>query len=353
MSEEPKATKQGNNNESKEKSTPAADAERTEEKVPAIDPYERLKIALNPDGSITRLAEVLLVPPTTEEDMSLPGLTVVTKDVPLNAEKETYVRIYRPTKIPSNDTDVARLPIIVYFHCGAFIMFSVDNVFDNEPCSRYCSELLAIVISVNFRLAPEHKLPAAYEDGADAFLWLKNQALDPNGEQWLRDYADFSRCYLLGSSTGATTAYYTALHAAGMDIEPVKLSGVILNQPFFSGTKKTKSERKYKNDMIIPAPAIDLMVELALPKGADADHECLNPKTKSAYYDNIKKLPRVLIRGFEGDPVLDRQMELVRLLIRHNVPVTAHFSEFGFHLVDFIDPKRHLTMLGYIKEFLL
>ncbi|MCL7028029.1 hypothetical protein MKW94_020431 [Papaver nudicaule] len=349
MSEEPP-----NNNESEEKPiATTAESRKIEEKVPAIDPYEKLKISLNPDGSITRLAEVLLVPPTTEEEMSLPGMSVVTKDVALNAENETWVRIYRPLELPSDDdTDVARLPIIVYFHAGAFILFSADNVFDNEPCTRYCNELHAIVISVNFRLAPEHRLPAAYEDGADAILWLKNQAIDPNGEQWLRDYADFSRCYMLGTSTGATIAYYTALRAAGMDIEPVKLAGLVLNQPVFSGTKKLKSERKYKNDMIIPTPALDLMAELALPEGSDHDHECLNPKTKSPYYGNIRKLPRCLVRGFEGDPLLDRQLELVRLLIRHSVPVTAHFSEFGFHLIDFIDPKKHLSLLGYLREFI-
>ncbi|MCL7040391.1 hypothetical protein MKW94_026311 [Papaver nudicaule] len=232
-------------------------------------------------------------------------------------------------------------------------MFSVDSVFDNEPCTRFCSETLSIVVSVNYRLAPENKLPAAYEDGMEAMLWLKNQAVDPDGEQWLKDYADFSRCYVMGGSTGATIAYYTALRLVGMDMEPIKLYGVILNQPFFTGTKKTKSERKLANDMVIPSPVIDLMMELALPDGADHDHEYINPMTKSELSDNMKKLPRCLVRGFEGDPLLDRQMELVRVLIRHGVPVTAHFSEIGFHLIDFIDPKRHLAMLKYLKDFII
>ncbi|RZC57594.1 hypothetical protein C5167_004901 [Papaver somniferum] len=351
MSEEPKR-KPPNNEKSVKASSP--DAEELEEKAsPPIDPWAMLKIVRNPDGSITRQTDLLTVPPTTEEEMSVPGLSAVTKDVTLNAENGTWVRIYRPTKIPSNDTNVARLPVIVYFHCGAFIMFSADNVFDNEPCTRFCSETLSIVVSVNFRLVPENKLPAAYEDGVEALLWLKNQAVDPDGEQWLKDYADFSRCYIMGASTGGTVAYYTALRATAVNLEPVKLHGLILNQPFFTGTKKTKSERKSANDAVIPAPVIDVMVELALPDGSDHDHEYLNPMTKSEYSDNIKKLPRTLVRGFEGDPTLDRQMELVRVLIRHGVPVTAHFSEIGFHLIDFIDPKRHLAMLKYLKDFII
>ncbi|KAI3918065.1 hypothetical protein MKX01_041385 [Papaver californicum] len=356
MSEEPKR-KPPNNNEPKEKSvrtSSTTDAEELEENAPpSIDPWEMLKIVRNPDGSITRRTDSFTVPPTTEEEMSVPGQSVVTKDVTLNADNGTWVRIYRPTKIPSNDTNVARLPVIVYFHCGAFVMFSADNVFDNEPCTRFSSETLSIVVSVNYRLAPENKLPAAYEDGIEAMLWLKNQAVDPIGEQWLKDYADFSRCYIMGGSTGATIAYYTALRSTAMDIEPVKLYGLILNQPFFTGTKKTKSERKLANDMVIPSPVIDLTAELALPDGADHDHECLNPMTKSEYYNNMKKLPRTLVRGFEGDPLLDRQMEFVRVLIRHGVPVTAHFSEIGFHLIDFIDPKRHLAMLKYVKDFII
>ncbi|OUZ99458.1 Alpha/beta hydrolase fold-3 [Macleaya cordata] len=337
--------------ESKGKSKTSTDESEENVMTTSISPYDLLKIAPNPDGTVTRLSCLPAVPATG--DNPVPSQPVVTKDITLNADKKTWVRIYRPTKLPANDKNVARLPIIVYFHTGALILFSVDTVFDNEPCTRFASELLTIVVSVEFRLAPENKLPAAYDDGEEAMLWIKKQALDPEGEPWLKDYADFSRCYVMGSSTGGTIAYNTALRSLSLKLEPVKLSGVVLNQPFFTGTKKTKSETKMVNDSVVPGSVIDLMVELILPTGSDRDHEYLNPMVKGTYRLNIKKLPRCLVRGFEGDPLLDRQMEFVRMLIREGVQVTAHFSEYGFHLVDYIDPKRHLAMLGYMKDFII
>ncbi|KAF6160352.1 hypothetical protein GIB67_019121 [Kingdonia uniflora] len=316
-----------------------------------IDPWSIIRCAMNPDGTLQRLLKFPTIPASGEGNVD-PGQSHVSRDVPLNPENGTWFRIYRPTKIPSRDSNVAKIPVILYFHMGGFIYFHPDTMIINKPCGRFASELPCIVLSLDYRLAPENRLPAAYDDALELLYWLKQQTMEPNGDPWLRDYADFSRCYLMGCSAGATIAYRTGLCSTDLDLEPVNIAGIIMNQPLFGGEIKTTSEIALANDMTAPSCAIDLMWKLVLPAGANQDHEYSNPMVQGDYTDNLGKLPKVLIRGFEGDPLLDRMMQVTGMLIKNKVRVTAYFDDIGFHCVDFLDPKRHLRMINFLKEFM-
>ncbi|KAF6164383.1 hypothetical protein GIB67_037540 [Kingdonia uniflora] len=81
---------------------------------------------------------------------------------------------------------------------------------------------------------------------------------------------------------------------------------------------------------------------LVLPIEANQDHKFANPMVQGTYINKIGKLPKVLIRGFQGDPFLDHQMELVAMLIRNGVQVFAYFNDIGFYCVDYLDYIRHL-----------
>ncbi|PIA49789.1 hypothetical protein AQUCO_01300491v1 [Aquilegia coerulea] len=315
-----------------------------------IDPYQHLRISLNPDGTLTR-SEFPRAPSTSQDEFAQ-GEPHVSKDVTLNAGNKTWMRIFRPTKLPSNDKNIAKLPIILYFHPGAFILHNADTMLFHESCGRYSSEVPSIVISVDYRLAPENRLPAAYEDAKEALFWIKKQAMDPNGDQWLRDYADFSRCHIMGCDCGANIAYRTGLAAMELNLEPVKIVALILNQPIFGGMESTKSERRLVNDDMIPKSAIELVWELTLPVGSNRDHEYSNPMLEKTYQKNIRLLPRTLIRGFSGDAIYDRQMEFMKMLMQNGVQITAHFGEIGFHLADVFDAKRHLALIKYLKDFI-
>ncbi|KAF8380365.1 hypothetical protein HHK36_027850 [Tetracentron sinense] len=319
-----------------------------------FDPYEHLNIKLNPDGTLTRLWDSQKVPPTGDIDESQhPGQPLLTKDVPLDTHKKTWLRIFRPSKIPSNDNSIAaQLPIIIYFHIGGMIISSVADVYIHELCGRITTELPAIVVSVEYRLAPENRLPAAYEDAIDAILWVRKQALDSNGEKWLRDFADFSRCFLMGCSNGGNIAFQAGLRALDIELEPVRISGLILNQPLFGGVQRTESELIFAADEVIPLPAVDLAWELALPIGADRDHRFCNPMVEGAHYEKIGLLGRCLVIGYCGDMTIDRQQEFVRMLVRHGVQVVAQFDDTGFHCIDLVDPRRALVMLNLIKDFI-
>lgn len=318
--------------------------------MPGFDAYDHLHIALNPDGTVDRLLKIPSVPATP--DVLSPDQPTVSKDVTLDAEKKTSLRIFRPTKLPSNDSAVAKLPIFIYFHGGGFVDFRADTAMIHENCNKLTVEVPAVLVSVDYRLAPEHRLPAQYEDAVDAILWVKKQAeLEGEGDEWLRDYGDFSRCILYGVSNGANMVYHAALRAMYHNLEPMKISGLIMNQPMFSGNKRTRSELKFATDPFLPLPAIDLYWSLSLPPGTDRDHRFSNPMADTPHKDKIKSLGRCLVIGFGGDPMVDKQQAFVQMLVLEGVPVEARFDDVGFHGIDLIDARRAAALMTFIKEF--
>ncbi|XP_004496636.1 carboxylesterase 1-like [Cicer arietinum] len=312
-----------------------------------IDPFLHLNISLNPNGTITRLRDDPHVSPSLNPNLSIP---VLTKHVPINQSHNTSARIFLPRK-PHDHSSFHKLPLIVYFHGGGFIFFSAASVFLHDLCLNLANDVNSIVVSVDYRLAPEHRLPSAYDDAVEALHWIKRQSDD-----WLINYADYSNCYIMGGSAGANIAYHAGLRvAAEIDLNPLKIRGLILSQPFFGGTQRVPSELKLINDAVLPPNACDLMWELSLPVGVDRDHEYCNPTAGDGpgVLDRVGKLGwRVLVSGCEGDPLMDHQMALARLMEEKGVSVVSCFVEGGYHGVEVRDLIRQKQLHDLIKDFI-
>ncbi|KAL6655454.1 hypothetical protein ACP70R_006280 [Stipagrostis hirtigluma subsp. patula] len=119
---------------------------------------------------------------------------VTSKDVVVDAATGVTARLYLPNiqTAPSSESSgaAAKLPILVFFHGGYFIIGS-----PGEPMHhRYVNSLVAaarvVAVSVGYRLAPEHLLPAAYDDAWAALNWAVSGA-DP----WLSDHGDLGRVF--------------------------------------------------------------------------------------------------------------------------------------------------------------
>ncbi|XVF05268.1 hypothetical protein REPUB_Repub05bG0157300 [Reevesia pubescens] len=141
-----------------------------------------------------------------------------------------------------------------------------DIVLFHDFCSDLAKIVPAIVVSVDYRLAPEHRLPATYDDAGEALHWIKITQ-----EEWVRDYADLSNCYLMGSSAGSNIAYHVGLQVAGVvhELEPLKIKGLVLNYPLFGGIQRSALESRLINDPILPPIVSDVMWDLSLPIGVD------------------------------------------------------------------------------------
>lgn len=84
------------------------------------------------------------------------------------------------------------------------------------------AKLTAVVVSIDYCLAPMHHLPAAYEDAVEASHWIKSA-----DDVWLRQFADVSKCFLMGTSTGGNISYHVGLRASTTidEFAPLKIGG--------------------------------------------------------------------------------------------------------------------------------
>ncbi|KAL1319243.1 carboxylesterase 1-like isoform X2 [Arachis hypogaea] len=302
------------------------------------NPYKQLNLVLNKNGSVRRGPVPPESPPAP--DPNLPT-KVLSKDLPINKSKGTWARIYLPRETLDQNS---KLPLLVFFHGGGFIFLSASSTIFHEFCFNMANDVVAVVASIEYRLAPEHRLPAAYEDAVEALHWIKtNQEED----DWLRYYADLSNVFLVGSSAGGNIAYNAGLRlvatGSGYDLGIPKIQGLILIQPYFGGTQMTGSEMRLANEPHLSLCNNYALWELSLPVGADRDHEYCNPTVGDGpkKIEMIRRLGwRVLVTGCGGDPLVDRQMELVKVMEMKGVKVVGHFRAGDYHGVQDTDPFK-------------
>eukprot|EP01018_Ginkgo_biloba_P002686 Gb_08263 [translate_table: standard] len=250
-----------------------------------------------------------------------------------------------------------RLPIIMQFHGGGFVAGSKDSAANDLFCRRLAKLCDAIVIAVGYRLAPENRYPAAFDDGFEALRWLGKQAnlaecskslahipkgylrndsdlyradghreiVDTFGasmvEPWLAAHGDPSRCVLLGVSCGANIADYVARKAvqAGKLLEPVKVVAQVLMYPFFIGTVPTHSEIKLANSYFYDKATCILAWKLFLPEEEfSLDHVAANPLVPGRE-PPLKLMPPTLTVVAELDWMRDRAIAYSEALRKVNI----------------------------------
>ncbi|KAJ3674146.1 hypothetical protein LUZ60_006138 [Juncus effusus] len=264
------------------------------------------------DGYVERLPVIPNVPCTWGL-----GPDTACIDVEIDRQTNVWARIYTPRRLRSN---FEKLPIVVYFHGGGFCVGSASWSCYHQFLSRLSASAHCVIISVNYRLAPEHRLPIAYNDGLMAMKWLRNQARyrqNHHGSNELNSWincSNFHRVFLSGDSAGATIAYHVATCVESTDLLFVR--GVILIQPFFGGEIRTWSE---KNQVESSGSALSLATSdcywrLALPVGSTRDDKWCNPLGKGSPKLESLSLPPLLVCTCEFDILKDRNIDFCKAL---------------------------------------
>lgn len=154
---------------------------------------------------------------------SKPRHGVSTYDVVFDPSHNLWFRLFLPSSSSSTDNNnVTDLPVIVYYHGGGFVFFSANSMAYDDLCRRLARELRVAVVSVNYRLSPEHRCPIPYEDGFDALKYLDGMDLDGGG---FPVKLDVSRCFLAGDSAGGNLAHHVAVRAGGHNFKKLKIKG--------------------------------------------------------------------------------------------------------------------------------
>ncbi|KAL7132525.1 hypothetical protein ABFS83_12G079900 [Erythranthe nasuta] len=235
-----------------------------------------------------------------------PDLGVTCGDIIIDKYTNVWARVYVPRK---KQQQQEKLPLLVYFHGGGFCVGSASWICYHDFLAKLAASVNCVVVSVNYRLAPENPLPAAYDDGVVALGWLrKQQFAGGGGGEWWTERCDFSRVCLAGDSAGANIAYNVAVRVA---TPPLPLRGLVLIQPFFGGEARTDSEKYMVQPprSALTLAASDTYWRLSLPAGADRDHPWCNP---------AGELPAarvgVLVCVSEMDILRDRNLEFCERL---------------------------------------
>lgn len=188
------------------------------------------------DGSIFRSNDIQFKISAVQDH------SVTFKDYLFHKRFNLSLRFYKPQH-------TSKLPIVIFLHGGGFCFGSRTWPHIHNCCTRLAAGLQAVVLSPDYRLAPEHRLPSAVDDAVEAVRWLQRQGLrlkeDENGgDAWLSADVDFDRVFVVGDSSGGNIAHHLAvrLGSGSSEMDPVRVRGYVLFAPFFGGEVRTKSE---------------------------------------------------------------------------------------------------------------
>jgi acetyl esterase len=229
--------------------------------------------------------------PTT--DLTIPG-----PDSPLRA------RHYRPAVAEA-------APLLLFFHGGGFVVGDIES--HDGLCRMICRDAAIHVLSVDYRLAPEHRAPAAIDDCVAAYRWARGHAAELG--------ADPSRIGVGGDSAGGNLAALVALRSREEGIPQPTLQ--VLLYPVLDLSAKTRSRTLFSDGFFLSKQEEDRNVDLYLGNtGLAADDARVSP-LKAADLSGLAPA-LVLTAGF--DPLRDEGNEYAVAL--RSAGVTVDHRQF-------------------------
>lgn len=280
------------------------------------------------DGTIERFAGTEVVPAGLD-----PETGVFSKDTVIVPETRVSARLYRPSLAKASQ----KLPLVIYFHGGGFFISSTADPLYHRSLNKLVAEANIVLVSVDYRLAPENSLPAAYEDSWAALNWVAAHAGEGDGkEAWLKDYADFGRVFLGGDSCGANMTHHLTLKLKGSELSrELKIEGVAMIHPYFWGKDPVGVE---KIDHVRRS-MVDNWWTFICPSHKGCDDPFINPFADGSPSLEGLACNRVLVIVADKDLLRDRGKLYYEKLLSSGWKGTAKLVEIRgedhvFHIFD-------------------
>ncbi|RCV48220.1 alpha/beta hydrolase [Marinitenerispora sediminis] len=219
------------------------------------------------------------------------------------------VRIYHP------HTGRSPRPVLVYFHGGGFVLCGLDS--HDGICRLLADGTGAVVVSVDYRRAPEHRFPAAVDDAYAAVRWVHRQAAELG--------ADPARVAVAGDSAGGNLAAVACLLARERGTPPIAFQ--LLIYPVTDIMSTLPSRRENADGCFLTATHLRWFHEQYLTSPEEAAHPHASPLRAPSLAD----LPPALVVTAEYDPLRDEGEAYAARLAAAGVPAAVHRADGLFH----------------------
>jgi acetyl esterase len=226
------------------------------------------------------------------------------------------VRIYRPSA-----ADCA--PVIVFFHGGGWVLCDLDS--HDGLCRSLANLTGSVIVSVDYRRAPESRYPAAVEDCYAATVWVAEHA----GEL----HVDPARLSVMGDSSGGNLAAAVALMARDRALPTIALQ--VLLYPVLDDDFETASYRAFGAEHFLTRAAMEWYWQQYAP--ADRHHPYATPLRNA----DLTGLAPALILVAECDPLHDEGLAYAERLTAAGVPTEVIDYAGGFHGFLSLAPVLH------------
>jgi acetyl esterase len=219
-----------------------------------------------------------------------------------------WARVYTPVG------DATPRPVVAFFHGGGWVIMGIET--HDGICRRLANASGAIVVSVDYRLAPEHRFPAALDDCFAATAWLAEHAADLGG--------DPARLAVVGDSAGGNLAAAVALRAR---VDGPPLAAQVLAYPACDAAPDTASYRENGEGYMLTAKDMAWFWDCYLGPDGDPADPFASP-LRAASFTGVAP---ALVLTAEYDPLRDEGEAYARRLDGFDVPVTLHRFDGMLH----------------------
>ena len=199
-------------------------------------------------------------------------------------------------------------PVLLFLHGGGWVQGDLDT--HDALCARLAAGSDSIVLALDYRLAPEHKFPAAFDDTVAAYLWLLREAATLHG--------DAERVAVAGDSAGGNLA---AALCQWCVTEAVAMPAFqVLIYPSLDLAFGSESHRAMPDDAVLPKPRLLWYAQQYIRDESDADDVRVSPLRAL----NLRGQPPALMITGGFDPLRDEGRHYAERLAEAGVSVTSH-----------------------------
>jgi acetyl esterase len=237
-----------------------------------------------------------------------------------SGSSDLAIRIYTPAR------RTTLLGALLFFHGGGYVLGTLDN--EELRCVHFAARVNCVVVSPDYRLAPEHPFPAAFEDCYRTLSWLVGEGA--------RLGVDVRRIAVGGISSGGGLAASVAQRAR--DEHGPDLALQLLLYPTLDSRLRTASNARFTDTPLWDAHSNRAMWEYYL---AESDYPA--SYAAPALAESFEGLPPAMLSVAELDPLRDEALEYASALLKANVSVELHLYAGSYHAFDYIAPFAQIS----------